>query len=228
MEYLPFLQLFQQTKWTDLLSLLCRKARGNQPTETELSNLSFMDKCSLIQKDPVTCARHFQFKTHFFFNNILGTSLSPLGTLSDFYYRVEFQNKGSPHLHCLLWIQDAPVYEQSDENEVIAFINKYSTCSKITNTAADDFSYLQSHKHTNTCKKNGRKQYRFGFPIPPVKTTCILKPQPNEMDKSELAQHNTNLNVIKNVLNDITISLDTLTFDQFLLKCELADRRIFE
>ena len=33
----------------------------------------------------------------------------PLGKLEDFFWRVEFQVRGSPHIHAMLWIRDAPV-----------------------------------------------------------------------------------------------------------------------
>jgi len=102
-----------ETKWTDLLSLLYKKVHGSLPTDEQLEGLTFMDKCKLIQQDPVTCARHFQYKTHLFFNNVLLTSLSPLGNMIDYFYRVEFQNRGSPHMHCLFWIQNSPIYEEA-------------------------------------------------------------------------------------------------------------------
>jgi hypothetical protein len=42
------------------------------------------------------------------------------------YHRIEFQHRGSPHIHMLLWLRDAPVYnsESSDSNaQVCSFID---------------------------------------------------------------------------------------------------------
>ena len=91
-----------ETHWTDLLGILAKKIHNRTFSNEELQNLSWMEKCQFIQKDPVTCARHFQYRTHLFFHNILQTNISPLGKIVDYYYRVEFQQRGSPHLHCVL------------------------------------------------------------------------------------------------------------------------------
>ena len=85
----------------------------------------------------MTCARHFQYRTHLFFNNVLLTSLYPLGNMIDYFYRVEFQNRGSPHLHCLFYIQNSPIYEEAPLEEVTKFIDKFITCAKETNSTAD-------------------------------------------------------------------------------------------
>ena len=35
---------------------------------------------------------------------------SPFGVMVDYFYRVEFQQKGSPHIHGMAWIRNAPQY----------------------------------------------------------------------------------------------------------------------
>ena len=37
---------------------------------------------------------------------------NPIGKIIDYFYRVEFQQRGSPHIHSLLWVQDAPVIDK--------------------------------------------------------------------------------------------------------------------
>ena len=43
-------------------------------------------------------------------------------SVSSYYYRVEFQQKGAPNIHCLLWLQDeegipAPTFWTTDGDE---------------------------------------------------------------------------------------------------------------
>lgn len=39
----------------------------------------------------------------------------PIGKIKDyFYYRIEFQQRGSPHVHCLFWVEDAPKLNDHD------------------------------------------------------------------------------------------------------------------
>ena len=42
----------------------------------------------------------------------------PIGEIVDFFYRVEFQQRGSPHIHALFWVKDAPQYEKSSNDTI--------------------------------------------------------------------------------------------------------------
>ena len=53
--------------------------------------------------------------------------------LTHFYMRIEFQQRVSPHVHSLLWIENAPKYVISPLNDVIEFIDRTITC-KLPNT----------------------------------------------------------------------------------------------
>ena len=93
--------------------------------------------------------------------------------------RIEFQQRGSPHVHSLLWIENAPKYGISPLNEDIEFIDRTITC-KLPNTdilLSDGEIDLQRHKHTHTCcKRKSFRRCRFGIPYPPMVQTQILEP----------------------------------------------------
>ena len=76
---------------------------------------------------------------------------SPLGILQNYFYRVEFQHRGSPHIHGLLWIKIAPHYEKNNETEIIQYIDKIISCS--FNEKHRKYTDLQIHKHSKTCIK---------------------------------------------------------------------------
>ena len=79
------------------------------------------DKCRLIQSDPVTCARHFDYQVCKCLNNFLLTDTAPLGKISDWFYRVEYQQRGSPHIHTLIWLEDAPEFGKDSDAKVKSF-----------------------------------------------------------------------------------------------------------
>lgn len=80
--------------------------------------------------------------------------MSPLGKIEDFFYRVEFQQRGSPHIHMLLWIEGAPRFGVQTDDEVINFIDQVTTCSKEANDATlSELVVRQCHSHSKTCKK---------------------------------------------------------------------------
>ena len=54
---------------------------------------------------------------------------NPFGKVVDYFYKVTFQMRGS-HIHMLVWADDAPVSEDSEEStaEVISFVDEHVTC----------------------------------------------------------------------------------------------------
>ena len=47
----------------------------------------------------------------------------------DYSIRIEFQARGSPHAHCVIWVKDAPKYGVGSDVEVCEFIGQYITCA---------------------------------------------------------------------------------------------------
>jgi len=81
----------------------------------------------------------------------------PIGKIKDYFYRVEFQQRGSPHVHCLFCVENAPKLNE-DDALVAAFIDHYITCE----TPGDDDTELyetvnsvqkHSSRHSKTCRK---------------------------------------------------------------------------
>lgn len=73
---------------------------------------------SLIKSDPVTCVRYFHFAFHTFLTMFLQNNLNQIGSLQDYFYRIEFQQRGSPHVHMLVWIEDAPSTQHSTLEDI--------------------------------------------------------------------------------------------------------------
>ena len=170
------------TRWTDLLKMLAKLNDGIEYSETELEKLTWQEKTKLVQKDPVTCSRYFDHRVQEFLNTILKSSSEPIGKVLDYFYRVEFQQRGSPHIHMLVWVENAPTLETKSEEEIIEFVDGYLTCSSDNEKTANLIN-LQSHKHSRTCRKKGKPICRFGFPLPPLPKTMLLYPLEENIDK---------------------------------------------
>ena len=52
--------------WTDLLKNLGRIVDKKEYTDKEIFEMSKEEKQRLILADPITCARHFNYRTHIF------------------------------------------------------------------------------------------------------------------------------------------------------------------
>lgn len=86
--------------------------------------------------DPITCARCFQHKLFCLLrllkvrnnNAVLDEHyLVVLGEhyLIDYYIRIEFQHRGSVHIHCLLWLNNALEFTpgcEKPKKECVKFI----------------------------------------------------------------------------------------------------------
>ena len=163
--------------WSELIVALGKLVDGNDYTAAIESNtLSWETRSRLVQSDTVTCVRHFDQRVSQFIETILKSPVSPFGVLEDFFYRVEFQQRGSPHIHMLAWTQDAPKYADNDEAEVLEYIDRVASCSTDVRVELKDDLDLQRHKHSRTCRKAGKPVCRFGIPFPPMQTTVIIKP----------------------------------------------------
>ena len=99
-----------ETKWIHLLRILGQLVDNKEYTDSQIENLNWDEKCRLIQSDPVTCARNFDYQISQFLRNFLLSNLAPLGKISDWFYRVEYQQRGSPRIHMLIWLDGAPVF----------------------------------------------------------------------------------------------------------------------
>ncbi|VDI56358.1 Hypothetical predicted protein [Mytilus galloprovincialis] len=90
------------TNWKDLLRILGKLNDGKEYTDNELEEMDWNQKSKLVQKDPVTYSRYFDYRVQQFINLVLKSDHDPIGKLTDFFYRVEFQQRGSPHIHILI------------------------------------------------------------------------------------------------------------------------------
>ena len=88
--------------------------------DEELQKLSYQERCNLLNNNPVLVARHIQYKVEVFFKDIILDG--PLGKTKYYAIRIEFKERGSPHVHSFLWIFNALNIE--NEAAYIEFIEK--------------------------------------------------------------------------------------------------------
>ena len=212
-----------ETQWYHLLRILGELIDNKTYSDNELENLNWEERCRLIQSDPVTCARHFDYQVNQFLGSFLLSSLEPLGKISDWFYRVEYQQRGSPHIHMVIWVPGAPEYQVQSDTEVTAFIDKIITCHKPTdNPQLLDLVNRQVHRHSHTCHKNTKAECRFSYPQPPMRKTSILQPLDTDIPESKIKAHKATWKLIKKHLDDIKEGED-ISFDQLLSDLKVTE-----
>ncbi|CAH1100900.1 unnamed protein product [Psylliodes chrysocephalus] len=64
-----------------------------------------------------------------FANNFTNRPVNVVYPLVDFYYRVEFQHRGAPHIHGVLWLNGAPVFDGTNGVDCSKFIDNFVSAS---------------------------------------------------------------------------------------------------
>ena len=207
--------------WEDLRHVLGITVDSKDYSEEELSTMDWKTRARLIQSDPVTCTRFFNNRVKDFISIVLKSSHNPIGDFQDFFYRVEFQQRGSPHIHMLQWNKNAPQFDTNSEDhtELCKYIDDYISCAKSDIPEMQRYVQLQMHKHSKTCRKKGKAICRFGYPMPPMKQTTILSPL---ISNDDIQKHEKNYNIISETLNEMKDGED-ITFTELLLKLSMTE-----
>ena len=145
----------------------------------------------------------------------------PLGHIIDYVIKIEFQMRGSPHAHFLLWVKDAPKINQDSDDDVCRFIDKYITAAipKGIFERENDVSImkiLQTHTHSDYCHRN---KCHFGFPKPPASKT-VISLEPAEEDKAHdiIKYAKDVLQKVQNFLSSTQIPNEDLALADLLKK----------
>ena len=127
----------------------------------------------LCTEDPISVSRKFTQKFRDFFTTILLQG-EVLGEVTHYFWKKEYQSRGAPHYHVILWIKDAPVIGVDPEDKVTAWIDKRITCHIPDETVSPELHCLvtkyQLHKCSSYCKRKKKygsayvTQCKFGFP----------------------------------------------------------------
>ena len=172
----------------------------------DLPGIKKMSLQEVIQKDPAALSEFFHRRFKAFMDEVILKPDGPLGKIIHFYWRLEYQARGAPHIHMKLWQEGAPVLGQPGVTEemVLAHISKYITALAPLDEVNPDLRQLvdtyQRHKCTNSCSKlkhrkrdkDGRdkfwRQCRYGFPRP-VSMDYTMMPLEQNIKDNAKAKH---------------------------------------
>ncbi|XP_071150937.1 uncharacterized protein, partial [Mytilus edulis] len=162
-------------RWEETLQVLLEQQKSTE----SLEDLDWTGKSKVLQNNPVMSAVMFDYRFNTFLKEII-IKRNIIGNVKDHFHRIEFQQRGSPHAHCLFWIKDAPLLDTHDDKTVCDFVDKYVTCD-LPDVIVDPelheiVTHVQQHSknHSKSCAKKGTK-CRFNFPRPPSENTFISR-----------------------------------------------------
>jgi len=149
--------------------------------------MDYFERCKYLNLNPVLLARHFQYRVETFFQTIIVNG--PLGKVRYHAIRVEFQVRGSPHIHAFLWVVNAPILTEETADEYVAFVDRVVkvTVPDLT-TEKEQFDIVttyQIHSHSKSCRKYKNQVCRYHFGKFFTDHTIIAKPLPKEMPEEQ-------------------------------------------
>ena len=140
------------------------------------------DSFPIGRLDPLSVLRKFSQMFHDFFGTVILKGKA-LGEVTHHFYK-DYQARGTPHYHILLWIDSVPVAGRDDDDVVLQWIQERITCRIPEEASNPELHHLvtkyQSNKCNNYCRQ--RKwvkgtyitQCRFGFPQPTCDSAPLL------------------------------------------------------
>ncbi|KAM9771032.1 uncharacterized protein ACBT44_004625 isoform 5-T6 [Syngnathus typhle] len=220
-----------EMRWEEVITAI----KAQQGEVVNFAELDWATKCEILRSNPVTTMRMFDKRVEALFRDLILSPARPIGEVVDYFYRLEFQHRGSPHIHCLIWVKDAPVFEEASEGAICDFVSRYIS-AQLPDPEKEPELYkkvtevqMHSKGHTKTCVKHQGANCRFGFPRPPCETTMIITPvacENQDQHKEKQVVANDKLVRVQRLLNEPETS--SLTLPQLLAKCELTDAEYVE
>ena len=171
-------------RWPELFQIISR-IQGKDITDEEVDALSYDEKCKMLNLNPVIVAKHFQFRVETFFTEVLLSKSKPIGKIVYYALRIEFQMRGSPHLHTLIWTEDCPKLTSETKEAYIEYIDKdvqaYLPNKEDDLELHDMVNFYQKHTHSKTCRKYKNIKCRFNFGQFFTNRTIIAEPLPDDI-----------------------------------------------
>ena len=143
-------------KWKEIPEIISKSNKLNLSKEY-LESMNYFEKCELLNSNPVLLVHHFQLRVETFFKKNLLISLSTIGKSTYHAITIEFQVRGSAHVHSFIWILNLTKLSEETLGTYIEFIDNIIHANL---SAPDDDPVLyklvnqyQTHNHSKSSRK---------------------------------------------------------------------------
>ena len=206
-------------------------------------------KHELLRDSVVLITRIFDNRVKAFITEILKKKGKHKVPFAIYSYRVEFQARGLPHIHGVLWIENEWLVEEfgkkykytknssleeSDKRIILDLAEKLISCEIPSDDVklADQVEKLQNHRCRNSCQKKNveSKTCRYGFPKLLSERTLLAEPldMADEQEReTKLKEYQDTLIRAKEVLTNADPTKD-MSFSEYLEKIGINETKYYE
>ena len=155
--------------WPELLKEIAETVYRRKFSDQEINDLSSKEKNKLISENVVQSTLHFQKRIDKMFslmkNDFFGDENDPYH-ISSYFFRVEFQARGAPHIHSLIWLKnkengDAPNFwidtdakEEDLEDQNQERMKKIEKFADLLITTSPDDMCCEKHAKINNHERD--------------------------------------------------------------------------
>ena len=88
--------------WVELW-IAIKASKGEYVSKEDASKIPYKQRLVLLDQNPALACRCFKERIMCMLNDIMRGSAHPIGFIIDWWFRIEFQNRGSLHCHSIIW-----------------------------------------------------------------------------------------------------------------------------
>ena len=104
-------------KWDNLIKEILQVKEKRIVDINEVTNMSSSARNKLLIENPVISTLHFSKRMDKIFRYFQTTDAFKPYRMADYFFRIEFQARGAPHLHSLIYLEEERIDEESGEIE---------------------------------------------------------------------------------------------------------------
>jgi hypothetical protein len=192
-----------EINWPELVVILAYISEKKVITVDEVDTVyTRQEKIELVNKNPIIVTRYFENRMR----ALLKFLLSRNGVfykypVTDYFWRVDFQYRGAPHVHMLVWCKGHPTYsallddKPKEKKEMMKkyaeFVAEYCTCERpeddivredkiiIGDRVKEVSINFQKHSHRKNCKMvdtKGNVCCKYHYPMPLLERPYVIEP----------------------------------------------------
>lgn len=106
--------------WLDFLS----QCLPNKKLD-EVAGMTKTECSEILAANPDLAVEHFNIRWTALWDDIIMGEGRPLSNRVDYFWRIEFQQRGSPHVHMLLWVEGGPELSSLSDGVIPAQLREY-------------------------------------------------------------------------------------------------------
>jgi hypothetical protein len=146
-------------KWPEFIRCLCKLVDGEEVALEQAAQLSWKRIARLVRSDHVSSARYHRHRMEALLS-VMKKYDCISGPITDYFWRDEFQQRGTPHTHMAVYVRDTPILGVHSDRQMCEFIDRFISTS--AEGVTDEDLELQQHGiQSDIAYESADKEGRF-------------------------------------------------------------------